>query len=595
MNKHQKISTEKLNGIELKEQIKKLIINLKPYSLLIIIAFILSIAGSIFTIIGPNQLSKLTDAIVNGMLVGINLGYVRKITIILVLLYLFSFIFSYLQDVIMAYVTQKFTKKIRNNISLKINKLPLKYFDNNQTGDILSRVSNDVDVISQSLSQSIGGLTSALTTLIGVVIMMLITNLWMTLTAISASLIGFLIMFIILSKSQKYFIRQQAELGKLNGHIEEIYSSHNVVKTYNGAENAKNKFNSYNETLFENAFKSQFLSGLMVPIMNFIGNFSYVAVCLVGAYLVMNNQITFGVIVAYMVYVRLFSSPLATIAQAANSLQLTFAASKRVFEFLDEEEITNEEHKTQKILPQNVKGNIKFENVKFGYNPEKLVIKGFSTNIKSGSKIAIVGPTGAGKTTLVNLIMRFYEIDSGKIIIDDIDIKELTRENIHDLFCMVLQDTWVFDGSIKENIIFNKENITDEEIKNVCKAVEIDHLIKSLPNGYNTILGDNETLSAGEKQLLTIARGMLESAPFLILDEATSNVDVRTEKIVQRAMDKLMVGKTSFIIAHRLSTIKNADLILVIKDGNIIEQGNHNELMKNQNYYFELYNSQFEN
>ena len=584
---------EDLPREEFINELKNLVRNLKEYKGPLFVTIILSILGTIFTILGPNQLTKITDTIAEGILVGIDLKYIGKISLILLLLYVFSFIFSYVKDYIMAIITQKYTKNLRTKLDNKLNKVPLKYFDSHQTGDILSIISNDVDNISQSLNQSIGSLTSAITTLIGVVIIMFITNFWMTITAISASLIGAGFMVFIMSKSHKYFVAHQQELGKLNAHIEEIYTFHNVVKTYNGDVEAKEKFDKYNETLFKTSFKSQFLSGMMPLIMNFVGNLGYVSISVVGAYLVMNNHITIGVIVAYMLYVRLFQGPLASIAQGMHSLQHLGASSKRVEEFLAEDEMSDESKKNTKLTK--TKGNIKFNNVVFGYNKNKVVIRNFTTDIKPGSKIAIVGPTGAGKTTIVNLLMRFYEIDEGEILIDDINIKDLTRENVQNLFGMVLQDTWIFEGTVMDNIIYNNDQKPIEEVCEITKSIGLDHVIRSLPKGYETILTDAEVLSSGEKQLLTIARAMLDNAPFLILDEATSNVDVRTEKMVQKAMDKLMEGKTSFVIAHRLSTIKNADLILVLKDGNIVEQGNHNKLLKADGYYAELYNSQFEN
>lgn len=519
---------------------------------------------------------------------------IKKISLFLACLYIVSALLSFIESIIMTSVSNNFARKLRGRISVKINKLPLKYFDKNQTGDILSRVTNDVDTIAQSMNQSLSSLVSAITLLLGTILMMFITNWIMALTAISASLIGFAIIFVVLSKSQKYFAARQKELGKLNSHIEEIYSGLLVVKAYNGKKEADAKFDEYNEKVYDANRKSQFLSGLMQPIMSFIGNFGYVAVCIVGALLVLHNSITFGVIIAFITYVRLFTSPLMQIAQAFTSLQSTAAASERVFEFLDEEEMSLETNKTKMLDKSKVKGNIIFDHVSFGYDKDRTIIKDFTASVKDGQKIAIVGPTGAGKTTMVNLLMKFYEINKGDILIDNVSINDITRENVHSLFTMVLQDTWLFNGTVKENIVYNRENISDEMVKEVCDTVGLTHFIKTLPNGFDSVIGENDSVSAGQRQLLTIARGMIEDSPFLILDEATSNVDTRTEELVQKAMDKLTEGRTSFIIAHRLSTIKNADLILVMKDGNIIETGNHDELMKKNGFYADLYNSQFE-
>ena len=524
-----------------------------------------------------------------------NMDKIKSITLLLVCMYLASALFTYIQFICMTNVANKFANKLRGRISIKINKLPLKYFDKHQVGDILSRITNDVDMIAQSMNQSLASLVSSVTLFIGSIIMMFITNWILAVTAILSSLIGFIGMSVILKKSQKYFLQRQTELGNLNGHIEEIYSGLNVVKAYNGKEEASKKFDEYNNKVCQSNKKSQFLSGLMQPIMAFIGNFGYVAVCIVGAMLTMNGQISFGVIVAFITYVRLFTNPLSQIAQAMTSLQSTAAASERVFDFIDEPEMTNQDNITKHLEKSNVKGYIDFENVVFKYDGnDNPTIKNFTAHAKPGQKIAIVGPTGAGKTTMVNLLMKFYDINSGDIKIDGVSTKELTRENIHELFTMVLQDTWLFEGTIKENIVYNRNDIPDEKVKEVCKEVGLDHFIRTLSKGYDTILSDNESVSAGQRQLLTIARGMIKETPFLILDEATSNVDTRTEELVQTAMDKLTEGKTSFIIAHRLSTIKNADLILVMKDGNIVEQGNHEELMKQNGFYANLYNSQFE-
>ena len=652
---------------DFKGAMKRLFSELKPFKILIFIAIVLAILGSIMSIVAPNKLSELTDKITEGLVVNkdnmqslseqiqtnfmtqdlkeieidgtkisiedqtrfmeimstmkeedtatdlyskldempdsiktvvepkMDMAGVKKIAITLATLYILSALFTFIQSIAMTDVANKFAKSLRSRISCKINKLPLRYYDKHLIGDILSIVTNDIDTIAQSMNQSLATLVSSVVLFLGTIVMMFYTNWIMALTAIGASLIGFIFMFGILGKSQKYFVARQVELGKLNGHIEEIYSGLNVVKAYNGGKLANEKFDVLNKNVYEANRKSQFLSGLMQPLMNFIGNFGYVAVCIVGAILTMKNMISFGVIVAFITYVRLFTSPLSQMAQAMTSLQSTGAASERVFKFLDETEMLDESKFTKKLNKETAKGNIEFENVVFQYdNNPKPTIQNFSAKVKSGQKIAIVGPTGAGKTTLVNLLMKFYDINSGEIKIDGISTKELTRENIHDLFTMVLQDTWLFDGTIRENIVYNTENVTDKQVKEVCKVVGLDHFIKTLPKGLDTKLSDNDEVSAGQKQLLTIARGMLNKTPFLILDEATSNVDTRTEELVQKAMDKLTEGKTSFIIAHRLSTIKNADLILVINNGNIIEQGNHEELMEKKGFYADLYNSQFE-
>ena len=578
---------------DLKLAVKKLIKYLKKLMPLIIIALVLAILSSVFSIIGPNKLSDLTDEIAKGIMTGIDFEAITSIAVFLLTIYLISALFNYIQGFIMATVANNFAKSLRTQISQKINKLPLRYFDTHSFGDILSRVTNDVDTIGMTLHQSLGTLVSAIALFIGSIIMMFYTNWILAITGIVSSLLGFVFMFIILAKSQKYFNARQVELGNLNGHIEEIYSNHNVVRVYNGMNEASEKFDDLNNRVFVCNKKSQFLSGLMQPIMNFIGNFSYVAVCIVGALLVMNDAISFGVIVAFMVYVRLFTNPLSQIAQGMTNLQTTAAASERVFEFLEEPEMEEETNITKHLDANNVQGNIVFDHIKFSYDGKKTIIKDFSCDVHKGEKIAIVGPTGAGKTTMVNLLMKFYNITDGDIRIDGVSTKELSRENVHDLFIMVLQDTWLFNGTIRDNIKYNKENVTDDQIMEACKTVGIDKFVKSLPGGLNYVLEDNDSISAGQKQLLTIARGMIKDAPFLILDEATSSVDTRTEELVQQAMDKLTEGRTSFIIAHRLSTIRNADLILVMNEGNIIEQGNHDELMKKNGFYAELYNSQF--
>ena len=522
-----------------------------------------------------------------------NLDKIKVISIFLAIIYILSALFTYIESISMTVVANKFAKNLREKISIKINKLPLKYFDKNKIGDVLSRVTNDVDTVSQTLNNSLASFVSALTLFIGTIIMMFVTNSLMAITAIISSLFGFIFMFIVLSKSQKYFIERQKELGNLNANIEEIYSNIAVVKKYNAKEETRANFNKINDKLFNSTRKSGFLSGLMPPMMMFVGNFGYVCVCIVGALLVINNKISFGVIVAFISYVRLFTSPLSQIAQTMSSFQQTAAASERVFELLDEEEMEKETNK--KILEkEKVIGKLEFNDVCFTYDGNIIpTIKDFSVKIKPGQKVALVGPTGSGKTTMVNLLMKFYDINSGDIKIDDIKIKDLKRENVHDLFTMVLQDTWLFEGTIKENIIYNRKNITLEEVKKACKIVGMDHFIKTLPNGYDSYLSEETNVSEGQRQLLTIARALIKETPFLILDEATSNVDTRTEELISKAMDVLTKGKTSFIIAHRLSTIKNADLIIVMKDGEILEKGKHDELLKQNGFYAELYNSQF--
>lgn len=590
---------------DFKSAVKRLVKELGKFKILIIIALILAIAGAVLSISAPDRLSKLTDEIQAGIIPKmendqiimpeINMDAIKSIAISLVILYLFSAICTFIQSICMTEVANNFARSLRTRISVKINKLPLSYFDRHQSGDTLSRVTNDVDTIAQTMNQSLGSLVSNITLFLGSIIMMFYTNWIMALTAILSSLLGFMGMFAVLAKSQKYFVAKQEELGNLNGHIEEVYSGLNVVKAYNGKKESDKKFDEYNQKVCEANRKSQFLSGIMQPIMNFIGNFGYVAVCIVGALLTMNNIISFGVIIAFITYVRLFTNPLSQIAQSMTSLQSTAAASERVFEFLDEKEMADQSKINKTLDKNNVKGKIEFDNVVFQYdNNDKPTIKNFTATAEPGQKIAIVGPTGAGKTTMVNLLMKFYDINSGDIRIDGVSTKELSRENIHSLFTMVLQDTWLFEGTVKENIIYNQKNVSDERVKEVCKEVGLDHFIRTLPKGYDSYLSENDSVSAGQRQLLTIARGMIQDSPFLILDEATSNVDTRTEELVQVAMDKLTEGRTSFIIAHRLSTIKNADLILVMKDGNIVEQGNHEQLMAKNGAYAELYNSQFE-
>lgn len=635
---------------DFKGSMKRLIGNLKKWHILMIIALVLAATSSVLSLVAPNKLSDLTNTITDGIKPNmteenitsimqdesismedkqeftmflmeiknssdpdkalakmdelaepiydkikptIDMDKVKGIAFLLAILYVLSAIFGYIEQFSMTIVSNKFAKSLRHNISTKINRLPLRYFDSHETGDVLSRVTNDVDTIAHNLNNSLATLVTSLTLFLGSIIMMFATNWIMAITAIVSSLVGFLGMSLILKKSQKYFVQRQTELGNLNGYIEEIYSGHTVVKAYNGDKEANLKFDSLNEKLYTCNRKSQFLSGIMQPMMGFIGDFGYVAVCVVGALLTMNNVISFGVIVAFMVYVRLFTSPLSQMAQAMTSLQSVAASSERVFDFLDEEEMSLEENIKKHLDKSKVKGEIEFKNVKFGYDNTRTIINNFSAKAKPGQKIAIVGPTGAGKTTMVNLLMKFYEINDGDIFIDGVSTKDLSRKNIHDLFVMVLQDTWLFEGTVRDNIKFNKENVSDEQIWEALKVVGVDHFVKTLPGGLNSVLGDTDSISQGQKQLLTIARGMVEDAPFLILDEATSNVDTRTEELVQKAMDKLTDGRTSFIIAHRLSTIKNADLILVMDHGDIIEQGTHKDLMEKNGFYADLYNSQF--
>ena len=578
---------------------------LKPLFVMIAVALLFAIAGTVLNLTGPNFLGDLTAVIQNAFAYRPDLGdyavqpidmaEVFRLSILLVCIYGAGLICSYIQGLLMATVTQKNARSLRTAISEKINRLPLQYFDRHAVGDVLSRVTNDVDIIGQTLNQSVATFFTAVVMLVGSVVMMFVTNWIMALTAILASLIGFVLMFRIMGRSQKYFARQQRYLGEIDGHIEEVYAGHNVVKAYNAERMVKNTFNEINYKLYGSAWKSQFLSGLMMPLMTFVGNLGYVAVCVVGAALLVNGQIAdFGVITAFTLYVRLFTSPLSQLAQAFTSMQTAAAASERVFEFLGEAELSDESGIKKHLDPSTVRGEVSFEHVRFGYDPDKIIIHDFSAVAHAGQKIAIVGPTGAGKTTMVNLLMRFYELGGGCIRIDGIPTDQLTRANVHDLFCMVLQDTWLFEGTVRENIVYSKQNVTDEEVVRACKAVGLHHFIMTLPHGYDTMLDDKANLSAGQKQLVTIARAMIENAPMLILDEATSSVDTRTEELIQKAMDRLTVGRTSFIIAHRLSTIRNADLILVMNGGDIIESGSHEQLLAKNGFYADLYNSQFE-
>ena len=587
-----------------KKAMAKLIGFIKPYLVPIAVALLFAVGGVVLNLVGPNVLSDLTEAIRASFLYdaagGVDVALpmdtdrVFSLCILLVVLYGAGLLCSYVQGLIMATVTQKNSKNLRTAISEKINRVPLRYFDSHSIGDTLSRVTNDVDMIGQTLNQSVVTLVTAAVMLLGSVVMMFVTDWIMALTAIGASLIGFVFMFLIMGKSQKYFARQQRYLGEINGHIEESYSGHNVIKAYNAEGAVKAAFDRVNRRLYRSAWKSQFFSGLMMPLMNFVGNLGYVAVCVVGAVLVAQGHIVFGTVIAFTLYVRLFTSPLSQLAQAFTSMQAAAAASERVFEFLSEEELSDESGKTRYLAPGKVRGDVEFDHVRFGYDPGRIIIRDFSASAKAGQKIAIVGPTGAGKTTMVNLLMRFYELNGGCIRIDGIPTGELTRENVHELFCMVLQDTWLFDGTIRENVVYDRVNATQEEVVRACKAAGLHHFVMTLPKGYDTLLDDKANLSAGQKQLVTIARAMIENAPMLILDEATSSVDTRTEELIQRAMDKLTAGRTSFIIAHRLSTIRDADLILVMKDGDIIEKGRHEELLARGGFYADLYNSQFE-
>lgn len=571
----------------------KLLRYCKKYWPAMIIAVLFSAGGAVLTLLGPDKISELTKVIGEGLMTTIDMSAVKKIGFTLIGFYVTSFVLSSTQHLIMTTVTQKVSKGMRGSISKKINRLPMWYYNQTSTGDVLSRVTNDVDTISQSLNQSIGTLFSAITLLIGSLVMMLKTDVTMTLTAVGATILGFVLMMLIMSRSQKYFARQQKHLGEVNGHIEEFYTGHTVVKAYNAEEKSQKEFDEKNENLRNAGFKAQCLSGLMMPLMTFIGNLGYVAVCVVGASLAMDGKIGFEVIVAFMMYIRYFTQPLTQLAQAAQSLQSAAAAGERVFEFLEAEEMADESHKCKKL--GDVQGIVEFDHVRFGYeDSDRIIIKDLNAKVKPGQKIAIVGPTGAGKTTIVNLLMRFNELKGGEIRIDGISTQDVTREDVHSQFCMVLQDTWLFEGTVRENLIYCSEDATDEKMEAACKAVGLDHFIRTLPQGYDTVLNDQTNLSQGQKQQLTIARAMIADKPMLILDEATSSVDTRTEIQIQNAMDELMNNRTSFVIAHRLSTIKNSDLILVLKDGDIIESGTHDELLEKKGFYAELYNSQFE-
>lgn len=564
----------------------------RPYIPAILVALCLGAVSAVFSVVGPGRISEITDMITEGLAGAIDLPGIVGIFVFMAVLYGLSWLFGFVQSFILATVTQRVSKSLRTDISQKINRLPLSYFDRTSFGDVLSRVTNDVDTIGQMMNNSVGSLISSVTLFVGALVMMLVTNVPMALSAVAASLIGFAVMMVVMARSQKYFLAQQNALGAIDGHIEEVYSGHQVVRAYNGEAQAEEAFDAANGDLYDSAWKSQFFSGMMMPFMSFVGNFGYVVVCVLGAVLAANGSISFGVIVSFMIYIRLFTQPLSQIAQVFTSLQSTLAASERVFDFLGEDEMEDEGSKECRL--QHVRGNVEFRNVRFGYSPDKTVIHDFSANVRAGQTVAIVGPTGAGKTTLVNLLMRFYETDGGRILIDGTPTRDVPRENVRDQFSMVLQDTWIFEGTLRENIAYAHEGVSDEQLDEVCRAVGLDHYVRTLPDGYDTVLDEQTSLSAGQRQLVTIARAMVEDAPLLILDEATSSVDTRTELLVQEAMARLTQGRTSFVIAHRLSTIKNADLILVLRDGDIIESGTHEQLLAQNGFYAELYNSQFE-
>lgn len=592
MNGHMNVPEKSKRGII--GLIKELFIYSSKLKVPMIIAMCLAVGGAVLTIIGPNQLSRITDLISEGLFSSIDIAAIGKIGLLLLGMYILSALFTYIQHYIMATITLNLSKELRRDLSYKINHVPMKCFGKYSHGDILSRVTNDVSTLQQALSNSLPSIISSAAQFIGCLIMMLVTEWRMALAAIAATLLGFGIMAVIMSRSQKYFISRQQSLGRLNGYVEEMYSGHDVVRISRANRKIKHVFDGMNRDVYDAERKSQFLSGVMQPLMNVIGNLGYVAVCVLGAALVLDGQISFGVITAFIMYVRLFTSPLSTIAQGMTQMQTAAAGGDRVFDFLQEEELEDESHKTAKLT--NVRGEVEFDHVRFSYpdNPDKIIIKDFSAHVEPGQKVAIVGPTGAGKTTMVNLLMRFFEINSGDIRIDGVSTSQLTRENVHNLFGMVLQDTWLIEGTVRENLVYNNTGITDEQLEKACRACGIYHFIETLPDGFDTVLGENITISAGQKQLFTIARAMVQNSPMLILDEATSSVDTRTELITQEAMDKLTEHRTSFVIAHRLSTIKNANLILVMKDGDIIEQGNHETLLAKGGFYADLYNSQFD-
>ena len=580
----------------------------RRYIPVIIVALILGVGGTVCQIIGPDYLGDMTDEITKGLpalingepvLGSIDMAAVTRIGWTLVALYVAYALCSYVQSWMMATVTQRTAQRLRSAIDVKMNKLPLKYFDEHSNGDVMSRITNDVDAVGQTLGQSLGSLITSVTLFFGALIMMFANNWLLALCAIAASLVGMVLMLVVMRVSQRYFVKQQDALGDVNGHVEEMYSGHLVVKAFGGEADAIRRFERYNNDLYESGWKSQFLSGLMMPMMNLVGNLGYVVVCVVGAWLAMSGRIEFGVIVAFMLYIRFFTQPLSQFAQAFQNLQRCAAGAERVFTFLDEPELADESDKQPllgmgdngEITP--VEGRVSFEHVKFGYDADRLIIHDFSADVQPGQKVAIVGPTGAGKTTMVNLLMRFYEINGGKISIDGINTKDVPRWNVHDQFSMVLQDTWVFEGTVRENIVYAKEGVSDEQVIAACKAVGLHRYIMSLPDGYDTVLDESATLSQGQKQLLTIARAMVQDSPILILDEATSSVDTRTEELIQTAMDRLTEGRTSFVIAHRLSTIRDADMLLVMKDGDLVERGTHDELLARGGFYADIYNAQF--
>ncbi len=573
--------------------LKKMAGYCKRYLPAVILALVFAVLGSYTTIIGPEKISDLMDEITSGIVTEVDISAVRKICFTLVFIYTGGALLHYGQQFITATVTQYASRRLRNDIDKKINRLPLRYFDTTTRGDILSRVTNDVDTISQTLSSSTANLVSSVALFVGVLIKMFGSNVVLALVTIVSSLLGFVFMGVIMKKSQNFFNRKQADLGRMNGHIEEIYTNHNIVYAFGSKKKETEKFEKINESLYNSNWKSQFLSGMMHPIMGFVGNLAYALIFILGVALIVNGSdaVTLGTIMAFVIYAKLFSQPLSTFAQSMTQIQQASAASRRVFELIEAEEMSDESSKTAKI--RDVRGDVEFINVRFGYTPDKTIIHNFSAKLKAGQKVAIVGPTGAGKTTMVNLLMRFYDVDEGDILIDGVSVNDMKREDVHDLFDMILQDTWLFEGTIRDNLVYNRKNVTDRELDEACRAVGLSHFIATLPDGYDTMLSESLNLSEGQKQQLTIARAMIKEAPLLILDEATSSVDTRTELVIQKAMDNLTEGKTSFVIAHRLSTIKNADVILVMKDGDIIEQGNHSELLEKNGFYADLYNSQF--